>query len=407
MGPSFSNLAIVAAVAFAAPLALGLVPALRLPAVVLEIVLGILVGPAALGWVHVDGPVRVMSLIGLAFLLLLAGLEVEFEMLRGRLLRITAAGFATSFAIALVLGFVLDAAGVTRAPLLIAIMLSATSLGVVIPVLKDSGQAATPFGQIVIAAASIADISTIVLLSLFFSEKSSSTGAKLVLLGGFALLVTAIGMAVLRVERSMHISAALLRLQDTTAQIRVRGAFVLLAVFVVLADKFGLEAILGAFIAGAVLKLVDTDRAMTHPQFRRKLEAAGFGIFIPFFFVVSGVRFNLHSLFGSGSAIVRVPIFVAALLAARGLPALLYRRDVGTRKSVAAGLLQATSLSFLVVAGQIGMDLGLIGEATGAALVAAGLLSVLTFPAAALALLRAGNATQTAPSPSRSASQAA
>src|SRR5712691_9994682 len=117
MPVSFSSLAIVAAVAFLAPLALGLVPAFRLPAVVLEIVLGIVVGPAVLGWVHVDGPVQVMSLLGLAFLLLLAGLEVEFDMLRGRLLRITAAGFAVSFAIALAAGLVLDAGGVTGSPL--------------------------------------------------------------------------------------------------------------------------------------------------------------------------------------------------------------------------------------------------------------------------------------------------
>ncbi len=224
MTVSFSSLAIVSAVAFAAPLALGLAPSLRLPAVVLEIVLGIAVGPAGLGWVQVDRPVEVMSLLGLAFLLLLAGLEVDFDRLRGRLLRVTAFGFVLSFAIALAAGFVLDVAGVTGAPLLIAIMLSATSLGVVIPVLKDSGEASTTFGQVVIAAASIADIATIVLLSLFFSEKSTGIGAKLVLLGGFGALVVAIGIAVTGAERSMRLTDTLLRLQDT-AQIRVRGAF--------------------------------------------------------------------------------------------------------------------------------------------------------------------------------------
>ena len=404
MHVSFTSLAIVSAVAFAAPLALGLVPAIRLPAVVLEIVLGIAVGPAVLGWVRVDDAVEVMSLLGLAFLLLLAGLEVQFDMLRGRLLRITSLGFVVSFAIAVAAGLILDAADVTGAPLLIGIMLSATSLGVVIPVLKDAGEASTQFGQVVIAAASIADIATIVLLSLFFSGESSGAGAKLVLLGGFALLIAAIALAVARFERSMHISAALLRLQDTTAQIRVRGAFVLLAGFVVLAEQFGLEAILGAFMAGAVIKLVDTDGAMTHPQFHRKLEAAGFGIFVPFFFVASGVKFNLDALFASSSTVARVPIFLAALFAARGLPALLYRRTIGTHRSAAAAFLQATSLGFFVVAGQIGMDLGLISEATGAALIAAGLLSVLLFPVAALALLRYAAGT---PSPSRSASQAA
>jgi len=385
---SFTSLAIVAVVAFAAPLALGLLPSLRLPAVVLEIVLGIVVGPAALGWVHVDPALEVMSLLGLAFLLLLAGLEVEFDMLRGHLLRTTTFGFVLSFGLALLTGLVLDVSGVAGTPLLIAIMLSATSLGVVIPVLKDSGEAATQFGQIVIAGASIADLATVVLLSLFFSEKSNGVGSKLVLLGGFVLLVGAVALAVARAQRSMRISAALVRLQDTTAQIRVRGAFALLAGFVVLAEQFGLEAILFAFIAGAVLKLVDTDRAMTHPRFRAKLESTGFGVFVPIFFVASGVRFNLDALFANASTLGRVPIFLAALLLVRGLPALLYRDSLGTRHTAAAALLQATSLSFLVVAGQIGMHLGLLSDATGAALVAAGLLSVLIFPLGALTLLR-------------------
>ncbi len=390
MGLSFTGLAIVSAVAFAAPLVLGLAPSVRLPAVVVEIVLGIVVGPAALGWVDVDEPVEVMALLGLAFLLLLAGLEVDLDRLRGRLLGLSSAGFAVSFGLALVAGFVLDLAGVTGAPLLIAIMLSATSLGVVIPVLKDSEEAATPFGQLVIAGASIADIATIVLLSLFFSGESSGAGSKLVLLGGFAALVAATGAALSGAGRWSRLSAALLRLQDTTAQIRVRGALLLLAVFVVLAEKLGLEAILGAFMAGAVLRLVDRDQAMTHTHFRRKLEEVGFGIFVPFFFVASGIRFDLDALFASGSAIVRVPIFLAVLLAVRGLPAFLYRRSIGGRRSLAAGFLQATSLGFFVVAGQIGMELGLISRATGAALIAAGLLSVLLFPFAALLVLRDG-----------------
>src|SRR5919109_4483251 len=179
---SFTNVAVVAAVAFLAPLALGLVPRLRLPAVVLEIVLGIVVGPQALGWAKVDGAVQVLNLIGLAFLLLIAGLEVDFDRLRGRLLRVSGLGFVASVGIASVIGLGLRAGGLVRSPLLVAIMLSATSLGVVIPVLKDGGRADSPFGQLVLAGASIADIATVVLLSLFFSGESSGAGAKIVLL---------------------------------------------------------------------------------------------------------------------------------------------------------------------------------------------------------------------------------
>jgi Kef-type K+ transport system membrane component KefB len=382
-----TNLALVAAVAFAAPLALGLAPALRLPAIVLELVLGIVLGPAVLGWVEQDDPVGVMAMLGLAFLLFLAGLEVEFDRLRGRLLRLAAAGFVASFALALTAGLVLDRAGVTGAPVLIAVLLSATSLGVVIPVLKDSGEAGTAFGQLVIAAASVADVVTTVLLSLLFSAEAGGAGSRIVLLTAFVALAAAVGLAVSGVGRSMRVSAALLRLQDTTAQIRVRGAFLLLAAFVVLADSFGIETILGAFVAGAVLNLADRDEAMAHAGFRSKLDAVGFGVFVPFFFVASGLTFDLDALFASGSAVAKVPIFLAALLAARGLPALLYRGVLGSRRSAAAGLLQATSLGFLVVGSQLGMELGLISAATGAALVAAGLLSVLVFPLAALSLL--------------------
>ena len=384
---SFNGVAIVAAVALGAPLALGLFPKLRLPAIVLEIVLGIAIGPQVLGWVSIDTPIQVMSLLGLAFLLLLAGLEVEYDRFRGRLLRLTALGYAISFGLALLIGLGLNAGGLVKSPLLVAIVLSATSLGIVIPVLKDAGQVSTQFGQLVVAGASIAEIATIVLLSIFFSEETSSVGVRLVLLGLFGLFVVAVGVAVLGAEHSLHISATLLRLQDTTAEIRIRASFLLLAVFVVLAERLELEAILGAFFAGAIIKLVDRDRTMTHPQFRAKLEAVGYGVFVPFFFVSTGARFDLDALFASGETIARVPIFLGALLVARGLPAFVYRSLATRTQTAAAALLQATSLSFLVVAGQIGVQLDLIRPATYAALVAAGLLSVLLFPLTALRLL--------------------
>jgi Kef-type K+ transport system membrane component KefB len=374
-------------VGLAAPLALGLFPRVRLPAIVLEIVLGILIGPDVLGWVSIDTPIQVMSLLGLAFLLLLAGLEVDYERLRGNPLRLSAIGFAVSFGLALLIGFGLHAGGLVKSPLLIGIALSATSLGIVIPVLKDADQVRTPFGQLVVAGASIAEIATIVLLSLFFSGEASGLGVKLLLLGLFGLLVLAVGVAVLGAEHSMRISEAFLRLQDTTAEIRIRGSFLLLALFVVLAERLGLEAILGAFLAGAILKLVDRDQSMTHPEFRQKLEAVGYGVFVPVFFVATGVRFELNALFADATSIARVPIFLAALLVARGLPALVYRSLTTRVETVAAGLLQATSLSFLVVAGQIGVQAGLIRPAASAALIAAGLLSVLLFPLTALTLL--------------------
>ena len=393
---SFSGLLIVAVVAFAAPLLLGLTPARRLPAIVLEIVAGIIIGPSVLGWVRVDLPLSILSVLGLAFLLFLAGLEVELERVRGRLLVFVGSGFLLSFGLALLVGYGLYLAGQVVSPLLIAIILVATGLGIVIPVLKDAGESASDFGQLVIAGAMFAAFGSIILLTLFFSREATSTTTKLVLLGGFALLAAGFAFVILRLERSKRIAAVLLRLQDTTAQIRVRGAFMLLVAFVALASVLGLETILGAFVAGVILRLIDGDQMMTHPQFRLKLEAIGFGVFIPVFFVTSGIRFDLPALFSSPATLLRVPVFLVALLLVRGVPALLYRPLVGSRRSIVAGLLQATSLSFIVAASQIGLELGLITKATGAALIAAGLLSVLIFPLLALTILRRSGVVSTA-----------
>ena len=384
----FSNLLIVVAVGLAAPLGLGFFPGLRLPAIVIEIVIGIVIGPSGLGWVTPDLPVSILALVGLAFLLFLSGLEIDVKRLRGQILKLTAVGFALSFAIAIILGLGLKAGGFVKSPLFVAIVLVSSSLGVIVPLLKDSHNTGSSFGQLVIAAVSIAEFGAIILLSLFFSGKgSTSTAGTLILLGMFGLVVAVVGVAIAGFEHSMSVSRILRRLQDTTAQIRVRAAFVLLIGFTALADQVGLATILGAFAAGVLLSVVDRDQ-MTHPQFRLKLEAAGFGVFIPVFFVASGLRFDLNALFASASTVARVPLFLVALYLARGLPAIVYVRLLGRSRSVIAGVLQATSLTFTVTATQIGLQLGVISRATAAGLVAAGLLSVVISPALALVLLR-------------------
>jgi Kef-type K+ transport system membrane component KefB len=395
----FTNLLIVVAAGFSAPFVLGFFPKLRLPSIVFELILGIVLGPAVLGWVHVDEPVAVLSLVGLAVLLFLAGIEIEFDRLRGSVLRATAIGFVVSFGVAIVLGLILQGAGLVKQPIFLAVLLSATSLGVLVPVLKDSGQINSTFGQLIIAAGSIADFGAVILLSLLFSKESTSTTSKVLLLVGLFVVAVLIGLAVAGIEHSARVRAVLKRLQDTTAQIRVRAAFVLLIGFVALADKFGLEVILGAFIGGAVLTLIDRDREMTHPLFRRKLEAIGFGVFIPIFFVTSGVKYDLTALTSSGSTIARVPIFLAAILIARGLPALLYARLIPRRQVVIAGLMQGTTLPFIVAGTAIGQELGLISAGSSAALIAAGLLSVLILPALSLALLRGAGMTRQVPTP--------
>jgi Kef-type K+ transport system membrane component KefB len=384
---SFVNLLIVAAVAVLAPLLLGYLPRLRLPAVVVEIVAGVVLGPSVLGWVHIDLPVKILAILGLAFLLFLAGLEIDLRTLRGRALRLALLGYGLTLVLGIAVGAGLGAAGWTRSPVLIAIALSATSLGLVVPVLKDAGKAEGYIGQTIIASPTVADFAAIVLLTLFFSTSGRGAGSTLVLLAIFAGLVGIVCLLLTQVGRSMRLGTVLVRLQDTTAEIRVRMSVALLIGFVALAERFGLETILGAFLAGAVVSLLDRDSA-SHPHFRIKLEAIGYGFLVPVFFVASGVQLDLHGLFAEPSALLRVPVFLLALLLVRGLPALLYLPDLGRHAAIAAGLLQATSLPFLVTAATIGMQVGTISSVTGAALICAGLLSVVIFPAVALAGLR-------------------
>ena len=385
---SFVGLMIVCVVAFVSPLISNAVPRIRVPAIVLEILAGILIGPAVLGWVHVDEPIRVLSVLGLSFLLFLAGLELDVKLLVGRRLHVTAAGFALSALMAYAIALVLHAFGMVESTLLVAICLSATALGVVASVLKDTGESTSELGQLIIAASSIADFGTVLALSLLFSRESSSTTTKLVLMGGFVVLTVVIVIAMVTARRWTGVTTMLVRLQDSTAQIRVRGAFLLLVGLVALAGRLGLEVILGAFIAGALLSVLDHDYARTHPKFHEKLDAIGFGVFIPVFFVTSGLQFDTGALFSSPATIARVPIFLLALLVVRGAPALLYRPIVGSTRSVVAGLLQATSLPFIVATTTIGIDLHELTRPNASALVAAGLLSVVIFPAVAVGLLR-------------------
>ena len=383
---SFSGLLVVTLIAVAAPMVVAVLH-LKIPAPVIEIVAGIIVGPSLLDWVRIDAPISVLALVGVAFLLFLAGLEIDLDRLRGHVLRVAVLGYFVTLALGVVIGFGAHAAGLVKDPLLLAVALSATSLGLVIPVLKDAGQGETPVGQYTIAGATVADFAAVLLLSLLFSQSKGGPGSKIIMFGAFVIVVLTIAVTLGRAGRATRFDALITRLQDTTAEIRVRMAVALLVGFVALAERVGLETILGAFVAGAVLNFVDRD-TMSHPQFRVKLDAVGYGFVIPVFFVASGIALDLKGVFSSASGIVRIPVFLVALLIVRGAPALLYRSVTGTRGAVAAGLLQATSLPFIVTATSIGVSIGAVSAVTGAALVCAGLLSVVLFPALALAVLR-------------------
>src|ERR687894_619234 len=256
-------------------------------------------------------------------------------------------GYLVTMVLGLGAGLALAAVDWTDSALLVAIALSATSLGLVVAVLKDANQEHSAVGQATIAGGTVADFAAIVLLTLFFSGAGRGAGSTLVLLVIFPGVLVGVGLVLPRAGRSMRLETVLVKLQDTTAEIRVRLSVLLLVAFVALAEGFGLELILGAFLAGALVGLLDRDTS-SHPHFRTKLEALGYGFLIPVFFVSSGIRLDLQGLIAEPSALLRVPVLLAALLLVRGVPALLYAPTLGRSHAVAAGLLQATSLPFLV-----------------------------------------------------------
>jgi len=389
---SFENLLVVALVAVLCPLVLGFFPRLRLPSPVLEILVGVVLGPGALGWVHSDLPVQVLAIVGLSFLLFLSGLEIELREMRGAPLRRSLVGYGISLVLGLVVGFTLHAQGTIGDAGLVAVTLTATSLGLVVPVLKDAGRLDSAIGKQVLVASSVADLAAIVLLSLLFSTSTASWGTRVILIAGFLVTVALVAAVAVAARGSRRLGMTLERLQDTTAEIRVRLVILMVVGFVVLAEKFGLETILGAFVAGVLVASLDKDTA-SHPHLRTKLSAIGFGFLIPVFFVASGIRLDLRGLLASPGSLALVPLFLICILVVRGLAVAPYVSAFPRREVVAAALLQATTLPIIVTATQIGIATGRMSPVTAAALVSAGLLSVLVFPLIAVGQLRSADAT--------------
>jgi Kef-type K+ transport system membrane component KefB len=388
-GLAFDDVLIVMVVAVAVPLVLGMFPSLPIPSSVVEIAAGIVIGPALLNWVTDDQVLSIFSQLGVALLLFLAGLELDFAKLRGRPLQLGLVGFVASLVIGLALALPLGGTDVIVDPLLLAVILSATSLGIVCPVLKDAGILDSHAGTFVVAACSVAEFGSIVALSMFFSP-SGSTGVETVLNLVVLVLVVAL-IAYLGSRRGpwrARVDSVIVRLQDSSAQLRVRVAMLLMIALLVVSEGLGFDAILGSFLAGALLSAVtDPAREDEFGQVRHKLEGIGFGFFVPIFFVATGLSFPVDQLFSDWSTALRVPLFFAMLTIARGIPVLFLRRDLRRAELLPSAFLQATSLSFIVVATQIGVELGELRPINAASLVAAGMLSVLLFPALALRLL--------------------
>ncbi len=398
MENSLVNVFGVSVVAFTVPFVLGFFPRLRLPAIVAEIVAGILVGPAVLGWLEIDEPVRLLATLGVAFLLFLAGFELDLGVLRGSPLKLGTLGFGLSLLIALTGAVLLSAAGLVLTPLLVAVALSSTSVGIVVPVLKDTGNLDTDVGRFTVAGGAAAEFGSIALLGLLFAapvrsglEQALTTFIMSVLLAAFAALAAGLFWVVSRVVRWEAGLRVAERMDETSSQLRTRFVVMLVLAMAVFATGFGFEAILGTFLAGIFVGgLVRNDPK--EELYRTRLEAIGFGFLVPVFFIASGMRLDVKSVF-TADELVRVAIFLVLLLVARGLPALLYRDHIGMRGAVAAGLMQASNVSFVVVAVTVGVELEEMLPITASSLVVAGLLSALLFPAIAQSILARGGTT--------------
>ena len=234
---------------------------------------------------------------------------------------------------------------------------------------------------------SLGEFGSILALALFYSGNGTRLSSQLLLLIGFSILVVALAFALTRIERSPRFMDTLVRQEETSAQLGVRLAILVLALFVAFSSELGFEAVLGAFVAGALLRITDPEERLTHERLRSKLEAIGYGFLIPAFFVTSGLQFDADALARRPESIAMIPVLAVMFLVARGVPALLYRGMYESRRLAAAGLLQATTLSIPVVAVRIGLELHTIDADTGAAIIAAGLVTVIVYPAIALTLL--------------------
>jgi Kef-type K+ transport system membrane component KefB len=384
---SFNSVLIIGGISVFVPVVLGLLPRLLVPGAVLEVIAGIIVGPSVLNWVRIDAPVEVLSTLGLGMLLFLAGLEIDVERLRGPLSRLAALAFALSAALGLLGGFLFFLAGKASEPILLAIILMSTSAGLLLPILKDAGEATSEFGQLIMTASAIAEIVPIMLLSLLFSASSKTVGDQLVSLAIFLVLIALIGLALSRARRLSRLDRMLEYLSKRSGQLRLRATLTLALGCGVLAYQFGFASILGAFAAGLLVRVIEISGREPNREFLAKLEGIGFGFLVPIFFISTGVSFQLKGLLDHPSALAELPLFLLALLVVRGVPALLYVRAVGRRRAVAGGLLQATTLTFVIVAAEIGVETGKLTQATAAGLIAAGLLSAALFPAGAARLL--------------------
>lgn len=376
---SWISLLVVTGLAFLVPLALTRFKRVRVPVVVGEILAGIIVGRSGLGLIEENAWLEVLSTLGFTYLLFLSGLEIDFDILsssaRGGLRRslrtfgLPVVYFASMLVAGLGAALILQAWDLVSNPFLMALVLSTTSLGVVVPVLKERGLSGSELGQTILLTSILADFGTMLLLTVALAlERGESSGQVLL---AFGLLV-----AFLVVDRALHWLQRLPFLSEllqATAEVGVRGSFLLMFVFVVLSQQLGVEFILGAFMAGALVSLAEG--RFRGEELRAKLDAIGFGFFIPIFFIMVGARFDLAALTQSTATLLLIPALIGMRYLVKVAPAALYRLQYPWRETWAAGWILSPGLTLMIAASDVGLRAGLIEETMNAAIV---LLAILT-----------------------------
>ncbi|MEB3370655.1 cation:proton antiporter [Saccharopolyspora mangrovi] len=354
---------------------------IAIPSVVLEILFGVLIGSQVLGWAREDEIVGFLADFGLAMLMFLAGYELKLSEVRGKPMRLAALGWLVSLVLGLGFGALVH--GFTQATLILGLALTTTALGTTLPMVRDAGLLDTPLGTRVLAVGALGEFGPIVAVALLLNDQNPVR--TLLFLGAFGV-VAARALWVASNRRPAGLSRLIRTTLGTSVQFAVRLCVLVVVLMVWLADGLGLDMLLGAFVAGLVVRLfLDAGDPDEGEVVESKIEAFGFGFLVPFFFVVSGMRFDLRALLDQPSAFALVPLFLVLFLVVRGLPVLvLHRRDLPARPRRSLALLGSAALPMVVVITTIGTETHQLPTSTASALVGAAMLSVLIFPLVAL-----------------------
>jgi len=371
------------------------------PVVVVELLLGILVGPQVLDIVGIDGFTEFFANLGLGMLFFFAGYEIDFERIRGRPLELGALGWLLSIVLAYGIGGALAAAGIVVSFLYTGSAMATTAIGTLIPILRDRGELKTRFGTYLLAAGGVGEFGPILLVTLVLSTGHPLHEAAILV----AFVLLALAVALISVRLAWRGWPALERTFEASSQLAVRVTVVLVFGLVLLAGKLGLDVLLGGFVAGMIVRLALKGHELQ--VFESKLTAVGFGFFVPFFFVTSGITFDLDAL-GSITALLKLTMFFGLFLVVRGAPAmLLYRGVLQLRQRAALAFYSATELPLVVAITTIAIETGHMKTSTAAGLVGAAMLSTLVFPFVGRALQeRAPAAGETGPPPAIAAESA-